>query len=170
MKDRTRLRVQPRGDAIRGIALADDEQCIRSRELRIQWRAQGAGREHAGIADPAPCIDDGQREILGQRRILQAIVENDHACALRARKFGTGDTIACDDCRRRARKQQSFVANLRGTVGAAIHQFRSRLGAAITAAEAKRAPAAVGEHLCEHDDGGRLAGAAEREVAHAQHR
>ena len=113
MKDRTRLRAQPRGDVICGVALAHDEQCIRSCKLRIQWRTQGAGREHAGIADPAPCIDDGQREILGQRGILQAIIENDHACALRARKFGADDTITRNDCRRRARKQQSFVANLR---------------------------------------------------------
>ena len=82
---------------------------------------------------------------------------------------GAADTITRDHRRRRARKQQCFVTNVRRAVGAAIHQFRSRLAAAITAAEAKRAPAAVGEHLCEHDDGRRLSGAAEREVAHAQH-
>ena len=88
----------------------------------------------------------------------------------RERRLRAGDAVACDDGRRHARQQQRLVADLRGRVGMRIDHFRTGEAAAIAAAQTKRPLAGRLQHFGEHHRGRRLAGAAEREIADAQHR
>ena len=105
------------GDIARALAVADHQQRVGARELRIERRPQGSGRKHARIAEAAPSVDDRQGEILGERCILQAVVHDDDAGAGRARGLRASDAVARDDGRRHARQQQRLVADLRGAIG-----------------------------------------------------
>ena len=58
---------------------------LRAIELRVERRAQRPGRKHPAVADAAPAVDDEDGKILGQRRILEAVVHHDDARAGRDR-------------------------------------------------------------------------------------
>ena len=149
--------------------LAHDQQRIGAIELRVERRAQGAGRKDATIADAAAAVDDRDGQVLHQRRILQAVIHDDDAGALRFRQRRAGDAVARNDRGRHARQQQRLVADLRGVIGMGVHKLRAGGAAAIAAAETKHPLAAFDEHFGERHDQGRLAGAAEGEISHAQH-
>ena len=68
-------------------AVADHDQRLRAIELRAERRAQRPGRDHAAVADAAPRIDHEDGEILGQRRVLEAVVHDDDARAGRDRRL-----------------------------------------------------------------------------------
>ena len=55
---------------------------MRAIELRLERRAQRAGRKHAAVADAAGAVDHQDREVLRKRRILESVVHHDDACAL----------------------------------------------------------------------------------------
>ena len=55
----------PRATASRAAAVADDQQRIAARKLRVERRAQGAGRETPPLPMPRPAVDHRDREILG---------------------------------------------------------------------------------------------------------
>ena len=114
MQDRQVTRARLRCDIVGAIAFTHHQQGIGSCELRGQWRAQRAGGKYASIADAASRIDHRQAEILRQRSVLKPIVHDDEAGALRARKRGTGDAIACNHCWRHVCQEQGLVADLRG--------------------------------------------------------
>ena len=156
--------------SLRAVALADDQQRVGALKLRVERRAQRPGREHAAIADAAAAVDHGHGEILGERAVLQAVVHDDDAGALRLRQRGAGDAVARDDGRRRAREQQRLVADLGRAVRVRLDPFRSGDAAAIAAGEEEHVLAGRGQHLRDGDGGRRLAGAAEGEIADADDR
>ena len=82
------------GNGFAGGSLADNDQRIGAGKLRRQRRAQGPGGKHLAIADAAVAVDHDQRSIFCDRRILEAVIHQDHAGALRARQGDAIDTVA----------------------------------------------------------------------------
>ena len=74
-------RARGRDDVAGARHLADHQQRVGARELRVERRPQRPGGKHPAVADAAPAVDHRDREILGQRRILQAVVHDDDAGA-----------------------------------------------------------------------------------------
>jgi hypothetical protein len=52
-----------------------------ARHLHAERRTHRAGRDHPAVADAAARVDDEHRSVLGERRILEAVVHHDHAGA-----------------------------------------------------------------------------------------
>ena len=51
------------------------EMCIRDR------LSKGAGGQAKPVAEPAAGIDHDKRQVLGQCRVLEAVIEKDRPCA-----------------------------------------------------------------------------------------
>jgi hypothetical protein len=154
-------------DVVGADAFTHHQQRISLPELCGQRRAQRSSGKYASVTDAAPPVDYAKREILCQRRILQSIIHDDEAGALRVRKRCTGDAIPCDDGRRHTRDQKRLVANFGGNGCMSIHKHWTCDIPAIAAAETDGTLASVREHSCEHHDRWRLTRAAKREIAHA---
>ena len=57
------------------------DQRMRPHKLRLKRRAQRSGGNDPAIADAALPIDHQHRKILGERRILEAVIHDDDAAA-----------------------------------------------------------------------------------------
>ena len=82
------------------------------------------------------------REVLGEGRVLQAVVHDHDARPALRRKRGTGRTVAGDDRGSGAGQEQGLVADVRGRVAARVDQDRSGEAPAIAPGEKGRALAA----------------------------
>ena len=159
-----------RDDIARAIAVADHQKRVGPRKLGGERRPQRTCRKHARVTDAAPPVDDGQGEILDERSILQTVVHDDDAGAVRARRLRAGDAVARHHGRRGA---APAATPRRRPARRCRHEHRPlRTGeaAAIAAAQTKRPFAGRLQHFGQHHRGRRLARAAEREIADAQHR
>ena len=70
---------RPRRD---GRALVDDDG-VGQLELELERRPQRACRHHQAVAEAAAAVDDGDRQVLGQCRVLQAVVHDDDGHGMR---------------------------------------------------------------------------------------
>ena len=84
---------------------SDDDERLGAIELNAERRAQRPGGNDPAIADAAAAVDDENREVLDQRRILKAVVHHDDAGAGKLREFRAGGAVAGDDGRREPRQQ-----------------------------------------------------------------
>ena len=114
--------LQQRVDAL-GLAVASslrlpDDDCIDKAELEFHRCAQRSRRDHLAVAEPARAVDDGDGEILGQRRVLQAVVHDDGAdfAAARLQHEDAGLAVA----RRRASARRARAAAARRRSGARL--------------------------------------------------
>ena len=159
-----------RDHTLRSGIVADHQQRVGALHLRGERRAQRPSRKDATIADAAPAVDHGDGPILGERRILQAVIHDHDGRALGFRQRGAGDAVAGNNGRRRARQQQGFVADQAGRIGVGVDALWHGVAAAIAARQAERRFAGLAQQRHQHHGGRRLAGAAECEIADAQHR
>jgi hypothetical protein len=63
-------------DAVRTVSLADHDDEINVAQLRATGRPQRASRMAEAIADAEPPVDNGDRQVLDNGRVLQPIVED----------------------------------------------------------------------------------------------
>ena len=150
-------------------AVADHDQRIGAGKLRRQRRAQGTGGKHAAIAEAAVAVDHDQRGILGDRGILETVVHQDHAGALRARQRDAVDAIARDHHRNRPRQHQRLVADIGRDMARGIDLDRPVQSPAIAAAEHHRRLAEIAQQLGQRQHRRGLAGAADVIIADAKH-
>ena len=153
-----------------GVAVADEDERVGERPLRRKRRPQRSARQAEPVADPRLAVDDGERQILAQRRVLQAVVHDDDAGAARSAEARAGGPVARDHGRRHPGEEQRLVADIGRAVPGRVDQNRAGEPAAIAAAEEGGRGAELLQHAREGERGRRLAGAAGREVADADHR
>ena len=65
----------------RGVFAAEHDQRPHERQLSRNRRAQRTGRNAEAVAEAGLAVDDGEGEVLDERRILQAVVENERVRA-----------------------------------------------------------------------------------------
>ncbi len=112
---------------------------VGARPLRGKRRAQRSGREAQAVADARLAVDDGDRQILGERRVLQAVVHDDDA---RAARDGEPRAGRAGRARRRSgRRARAGAARRRRrrAVAGRVDQNRPGEAAAIAAGEEERA-------------------------------
>ena len=157
-------------DITRAADLADNQQRVAALKLRVQRCAQGTCRKYPAVADAAAAVDHGKREILGKRSVLQAVVHDDNTAARGHCCLRSGDAVARDNRRRAHAPAAVLRRRLRAHDRVGVDRFGAGEAAAIAAAETAGPLAGVLQHFRQGHDGRRLAGAAEREISHAQHR
>ncbi len=140
------------------------------RKLQVERRPQGTCRKHTSVADAALGVDHGQREILFQRRVLQAVIHDDDGCALRPGQGGARHAVARHDRGRHPRQQQCLVTDLGRMIIVRIDQFRSGDAAPIAAAETEWLLTRLSQRLRQSYHCRRLAGPAQCEIADTEHR
>ena len=158
------------GDLVGGAACADDNQRIGAGELRRQRRAQRPRGKHPAIAETAVAVDDDQRRVLGDRRILKAVIHQDHAGVARPRQRRALDAVARHHHGDRARHHQRLVADVGGGVMQRIDVDRTAQAAAIAAAQHHRCFIHFPQQPHQGKGRRRLAGAADMVVSDAQDR
>ncbi len=134
-----------------------------------QRRAQRAGGEDAAVAEAAVAVDHDQADVLGNRRVLETIIHQDHGRALRLRQRDAVGAITRDHDRHRAGQHQRLVADIIGAVPRGIDPDRAAQPSAITAAEHDRRLAEIAQQLGQRQHRRRLAGAADVIIADADH-
>ena len=112
-----RAQLRDRGGAGRR---PDDDERLRLRDLRFQRRSQRTRRNDAAVADAAAAIDEQDREILGERRVLKPVVHDDDVRAGEPRGFCARHAVARDDGRRKARQEQRLVTDGGGRMDSRI--------------------------------------------------
>ena len=137
-------------------------------ELGFERRPQRASREHPAIADAAAAVEHRDDEVLGERRVLPAVVHDDGVGSGLRRRRGARRAIMGDDGGGDAGEQQRLVADIGG--GLRVDPHRPGEPSAIAAREKERAVACPDENMRDSDGGRRLAAAADGEVADAQDR
>ena len=137
----------------------------------------GARKGPAGSSRPLPkptaAIDDGEREIAAKAGVLQPVVHHDQAGAAGERQHGSGRTVARHHGLGDARQQQRLVAGFGGAMAALIDEMGAAVGAqraAIAAREEIRRFAGAFQPFGHGQRGWGLAGAADDEIADADHR
>ena len=85
-------------------------------ELEIERRTQGTGRNDLAVAEAPPAVDHRDRQVLRQRRVLQAVVHDDGADLAPARLDGARarGAIAGNERRSDAGEQQRLIAEAAG--------------------------------------------------------
>ena len=108
--------VRARGSAVITAAAPVISPTTSSAWARASCASSGARSGPAGSTQPLPMprasVDDQHGEILGERRILEAVVHDDDARARCASQPRARDAVARDDGRRDAREQQRLVADI----------------------------------------------------------
>ncbi len=157
-------------DGRRAVRRPDHDDGMGDFDLRFERRPQRTRREYAAVADAAAAIDQQDGEIFVQRRILKAVVHDDHGGAVLPRGFRARDAIARHDGGGKASQQQRLIADGGGGVSRRIDTHRSGQASAIAARQEKR-PFVRGEKKSSDlQRCGSFAGAADRQVAEADHR
>ena len=100
------------GDVAPARAVADDDQHVRRRKLRVERRPQRPGGHAAAVARAIVGVDCDERQVGRDPTAVKAVVENDHTCAEALRQSCAGDAIDADNRWRDARKQQRLVADV----------------------------------------------------------
>jgi predicted RNA methylase len=112
-------------------------------------------------------VDHDQRSILGDRRILETIVHQDHGRGQRARQRNAVGTLARDHHRQRCRQHQRLVADIGGGVPLRIDPYRAVQSSTIAAAEHDRRFAEIAQEFRQRQHRRRLAGTADVVIADA---
>src|SRR5579883_391749 len=178
---RRRLRYEPRANRLSadggapalsgGIRRVNDHRDGDMRPLRAGGRTQRSGRKAEPVAETIGAVDRRQAEILGERGILQAVVEDKDARASGDRCIGGGRSIRRDEAGRDTREQQRLVADLARAVALRIDRNRRAAAPAAIAARQERDVLALrDQQLGDRDRSRRLARAADGEIADADHR
>ena len=129
------------------------------------------GGNTKAVAKGRAGVNDGKLQILGEARILQAVVHDQDIGAVMDRLFGRGKAVGKDVAGRDARQQQRLVSDLFGAVRVDIDPERDGLRPAAIAARKKRhAPARLQKLFRDRQRRRRLAGAAGDKIADANHR
>ena len=148
---------------------ANQQQGVRTGELRRERRPQRPPRDHTAITDAAALVDDKEGKVLMERRVLESIVHYDDACArrrpARSREAGAGHDRARD-----TRQKERLVADLSGMLMRRIDFDRSGEGAAVAPGQEHRPLARLLQDARHGQCGRGLAGAAYGRIAHADHR
>ena len=152
------------------IRRADNDDCVSEFDLRFERRPQRTRREYAAIADAAAAIDQQDSKVFGQRRILKAVVHNDHGRSVPPRGFGSCHAITRYDGWRKPRQQQRLVAHGGGRMPRRIDPHRPGQASAIAARQEIRTFVRGEEEASDLERCRRFAGAADGEVAQANHR
>ena len=148
----------------------DDKHRVGARELRLQRCAQRTRREDAAIADGAPSIDHQNRKVFSERRVLKTVVHHNRIRAVTLRGAGAREAVARDNGRRKFGQEQRLVADVGGAMNRTIDAHRTGETAAITASQKEWAFVLGKQKPPDGERRRRLAGAADREVAHANDR
>ena len=123
------------------------------------------------MPNPKLAIDDAEGEILGERRVLQPVVEDEDLGAGMDGHPRALNPIRADESRRDRSQQKGFVANRPGVVTAWIDENRQVPPLAAIAARQKSDPPPLGEqHARKRESRGRLSGASRNEIADADNR
>ena len=154
----------------RSLRRTDDDDRMRMFQLRRERRPQRSGRDHEAVADAAAAVDQNNRKVLGQGRILKAVIHDDHGRAVAMRGFGAGDAIAGHDGRREPRQKQRLVADGRRRMARSFDAHRSGQAPAIAAGQKIRPFVRGEQHAPDLDRSRGFAGAADRQVAETNHR
>ncbi len=107
------MAVLERGDQrVSLLTLADDEKRIGAGDLDIERRAERSGRDDTPIAETRCGIHHDQRKILGEGRVLEAVVHDDDVRVRGLDGLGPGHPVGGHDGRRHACEQQRLIADL----------------------------------------------------------
>jgi len=128
-----------------------------------------AGRQHLPVAEAAIAVDHNQGDVLGNRRILKAVIHQDHAGALRPCQGDARDAVPCDHHRLGPRQHQRLVADVNRRVPRRIDLDRTAQATAIATAQHDRSLAEVAQQVCQRQHRRSLAGTADMIVADADH-
>jgi hypothetical protein len=153
-----------------GIAVADPEQRIGMAHLVDHRRAQRTGGNDGAVADTAARIERDQGIVVIHRPALETVIHDDEVDAIIGELPGAGRAVARHHGRRGARQQKRLVADGERGVMFEIDAMRAEDAAAVAARQEARPVAGFRDGLADGDRGRRLAGAADGQIADAQHR
>mmetsp|Transcript_5778 Transcript_5778/g.17368 ORF Transcript_5778/g.17368 Transcript_5778/m.17368 type:complete len:284 (-) Transcript_5778:78-929(-) len=110
---------------------------VRAGEASVEGLAEWAGRQHSTVPEQMLRVDDEEREVAVQGRVLQTVVHQQDRGRRRARAGGGGarPPVGAYPRRRGAREQPRLVADPRGGVHLRRDAQRAALGAAVAARE-----------------------------------
>ena len=91
---------------------SDDDKRLRARHLHVEGCAQRTGRDHPAVADAAAAVDQEDRQVLDQRRILKAVVHHNDGGAAPLRRRCARDALARNDGGREPRQEERLVADV----------------------------------------------------------
>src|SRR5262245_7423404 len=131
---------EPIRDLSMSLAWLVDDDAIGELELHRQCRPQWPGRHDAAIADAAAPVNNGDAEILGQRRILQAVVHDDDGGRIGSALDGlrTEAAVAGDQRWHQTREQQRLITDLAGAIDPRIDPVGTRQATAVAARQRNR--------------------------------
>ena len=151
-------------------ALADYRDRVGMDELGEQMRPQRPRRHGQPVADAAPRADHRDGEVLGELRVLEAVIHDDEIDPLTRQHPRAGDTVGRGDGRRARGEQERLVADIAARVARRIDDERHRRGPAIAARQEAGPAPHRGRDAGDLQADGRLARAADDEVADADDR
>ncbi len=146
-------------------SLAHHHQRIGLADLGGKRRAQGPGRQAQAVAGADLRIHQSQRQILGQRRVLEAIVHQNEACLQRGSEGCAFRPVGGNDRGSGGRQQKRLVAYIGAAVFLRVHQHRALQPPAIAAQQEDRLVSLGLEQGAEFQGKGRLARPAHDKVA-----
>jgi hypothetical protein len=154
---------------IGGLTLTDDEQRFGAANLGLEGRPHGSGGHGEAIADTDRGIDCYQRQIKSERRVLEPVVHDDDVDVFIHKAASTGGAITRDDGGRDGRKQERLVTDFDRGVDRWIDKDRRLRGAAVPGGQQAGLEPPAPRHAGERDGCRGLAGAANDEIADANH-
>ena len=151
-----------------GIAITHQNDRIGAGQSLSYGLPQRTCRDHPAIAEAGLRIHHHQRQRFLQREILMAVIHHQRVGIFLRRQLGPRGAVLGHHCWGCAHQQQGLVAHHRRTVGAR-HQCWALFAAAIATRQEERLAAARAQGGCKGNGDGRLAAAARRQVAYADH-
>ena len=139
-------------------------------DLSFHRRAQRACRNTKTVANAHNAIDNGDRKILGQCRILQSIIQQQHSRALLTGKRSTGDTVPRHNRWHMGRQKKGLIAALMRGMAQWINEDGATEFTAVPPADHKRPLAIVDQGFRKHKDHGCLACSTSCKIANANDR
>ena len=157
---------------IGGVGRIAHDDGVDEADLELERRAQRAGGDHLAVADPALSVDQRNRQILGNRCILQAIIHDDDARLAAARLDGDDARapVVRDERRRDAGKQQRLISVKPRGAGRDLDPCRPGRAPTVAACQEDGPLAAREQQPGDVNGKRRLARAAGREIADANDR
>lgn len=158
------------GGGCTSIGLAHDDGVDESK-LKIDRRTQRPGRNNLTVAEASTPVDYGDRQVLRQRPVLQAIVHDDGADLASAQFDRTRSrrAIVADHCRSDAGEQQRLIPEAPCGAWGILHPGGTRFASAVATRQKYGVQTALEQQTPDSDRQRRLAGAPGREVADADH-
>ncbi len=129
--------------------------------------AQWSGGNEPAVLEATLCIDDNEREILGDLEILKTVIHDDDVRPERIRKARAVCAIASHDDGAVRCQQQRLIAHVRGRMLRRAHPDGTAQSSAIATAEKCDLFSARGQCAPYGDGNRRLAGPARGQIADA---